>query len=301
MDRQRRHLLRPATALAKAGGPSAHSLFVPLTVYRAARRLARTPYRDRHRIGGGRAALVAADGGPPRRRGEPAVDLPGRPVMDPSGPGGPLADRGGARRSIGSPDGVGDPPAPRPAPRRGPRVGRPRPLRVGPPHPGTGRGGAGPAPARARSSTIRSSAPAGPCRNPCGSSRAPAPTILRTVLSASGVRDLPPGWGAPSHAPSTAAARAGLRQYGRPAGLPLRGAAARRRGPDRGPHGPQGAAGGRRRRTPAPGRPGGPGLHRAVAAPPAVPQGTCWTGTAAPRQRAVAGGVTPPRRPTLRS
>lgn len=45
MDRRRRHLLRPVAALTKAEGPTAHSLFVPLTVYRAARRLARTSYR----------------------------------------------------------------------------------------------------------------------------------------------------------------------------------------------------------------------------------------------------------------
>ncbi|MFE5615014.1 asparagine synthase-related protein [Streptomyces sp. NPDC056470] len=45
MDRRRRSLVRPVTALAKATGPSAGSLLVPLTMYRAARRLARTPYR----------------------------------------------------------------------------------------------------------------------------------------------------------------------------------------------------------------------------------------------------------------
>ncbi|MFJ4874472.1 asparagine synthase-related protein [Streptomyces sp. NPDC088745] len=45
IDRRRRHILRPATALAKAEGASPTSLLVPLTVYRAARRLARTPYR----------------------------------------------------------------------------------------------------------------------------------------------------------------------------------------------------------------------------------------------------------------
>ena len=126
-------------------------------------------------------------------------------------------------------------------------------------------------------------------------------TILRTVLSASGVRDLPPGWGAPSHAPSAAAARAGLRQSADPlvslfeaplladAGL-IEARTVRR-------------------------------ALRAAAAGEPLPldgladlistelwlrrllsrRGTCWTGTAAPRQRAVAGGVTPPRRPTLRS
>ncbi|MEW5633245.1 asparagine synthase, partial [Streptomyces hydrogenans] len=45
MDRRRRSLVRPVTALARATGPSAGSFLVPVTVYRAARRLARTPYR----------------------------------------------------------------------------------------------------------------------------------------------------------------------------------------------------------------------------------------------------------------
>ncbi|MEV4437811.1 asparagine synthase-related protein, partial [Streptomyces sp. NPDC049577] len=46
MDRRRRHLLRPVSALARADGPATHALFVPFTVYRAARRLARTAYRE---------------------------------------------------------------------------------------------------------------------------------------------------------------------------------------------------------------------------------------------------------------
>ncbi|MBO8192163.1 asparagine synthase [Streptomyces oryzae] len=51
LDRRRRHLVRPVAALARAEGESGgqlvgRSLLVPVTVYRAARRLARTPYRD---------------------------------------------------------------------------------------------------------------------------------------------------------------------------------------------------------------------------------------------------------------
>ncbi|MEO3972952.1 asparagine synthase-related protein [Streptomyces sp. CAU 1734] len=45
LDRRRRHLLRPVAALARAEGAAPNSLLVPFTVYRAARRLARTPYR----------------------------------------------------------------------------------------------------------------------------------------------------------------------------------------------------------------------------------------------------------------
>jgi hypothetical protein len=51
LDRRRRHLVRPVAALARAEGrttgqTAGRSMLVPLTVYRAARRLARTPYRD---------------------------------------------------------------------------------------------------------------------------------------------------------------------------------------------------------------------------------------------------------------
>ncbi|WP_243084873.1 asparagine synthase [Streptomyces sp. 891-h] len=51
LDRRRRHLVRPVAALARAEGQTAgqatgRSLLVPVTIYRAARRLARTPYRD---------------------------------------------------------------------------------------------------------------------------------------------------------------------------------------------------------------------------------------------------------------
>ncbi|RKN39439.1 asparagine synthase-related protein [Streptomyces hoynatensis] len=46
LDRRRRHLLRPVTALARASGGGSRSMLVPFTVYRAARRLARTPYPE---------------------------------------------------------------------------------------------------------------------------------------------------------------------------------------------------------------------------------------------------------------
>ncbi|MGP3979277.1 asparagine synthase-related protein [Streptomyces sp. 8N114] len=51
LDRRRRHLVRPVAALARAEGQSGgqvagRSLLVPVTIYRAARRLARTSYRD---------------------------------------------------------------------------------------------------------------------------------------------------------------------------------------------------------------------------------------------------------------
>lgn len=46
LDRRRRNLLRPAAALARADGPSARAVLVPFSVYRAARRLARTTYQQ---------------------------------------------------------------------------------------------------------------------------------------------------------------------------------------------------------------------------------------------------------------
>ncbi|MFR9724542.1 asparagine synthase [Streptomyces sp. MS19] len=46
LDRRRRHLLRPVTALARATGGGGRSVMVPLTIYRAARRLARTSYSE---------------------------------------------------------------------------------------------------------------------------------------------------------------------------------------------------------------------------------------------------------------
>ncbi|MFD7509713.1 asparagine synthase-related protein [Streptomyces sp. NPDC059853] len=45
LDRRRRHLLRPVSALAKASSDG-RGLLVPFTIYRAARRLARTSYPD---------------------------------------------------------------------------------------------------------------------------------------------------------------------------------------------------------------------------------------------------------------
>ncbi|MFX4294063.1 asparagine synthase-related protein [Streptomyces bohaiensis] len=46
LDRNRRYVLRPVTALARASRDGNRSVLTPLTIYRAARRLARTPYRD---------------------------------------------------------------------------------------------------------------------------------------------------------------------------------------------------------------------------------------------------------------
>jgi hypothetical protein len=115
--------------------------------------------------------------------------------------------------------------------------------------------------------------------------------VLRAVLAASGIRDLPPGWGANSHASTAAAARAGLRTsvedlvqlFEAPlladAGLiearvvqgALRAAAAGEPLPLDGLAELVGTE---------------VWLRRLLAR-----RGSCWTGTDAPGQRAVAGGV----------
>ncbi|MEV5444649.1 asparagine synthase-related protein, partial [Streptomyces sp. NPDC052644] len=123
--------------------------------------------------------------------------------------------------------------------------------------------------------------------------------ILRAVLAGSGIHDLPPGWGAPTLTPSQAAVQAGLRvalpQLLRLFEAPLLADAgliearvvrtALRAAADGEPVPLDGIADLVSTEL---------WLHRLVAR-----RGTCWTGTAAPRRRAVAGGV--PSRPTLRS
>ncbi|WP_225848293.1 asparagine synthase-related protein [Streptomyces sp. HPF1205] len=69
MDRRRRSLLRPVAALTKADGAAGHStpllpFTVPLTVYRAARRLARTPYQRGVEDAAALLLSGAAAGGP---------------------------------------------------------------------------------------------------------------------------------------------------------------------------------------------------------------------------------------------
>jgi hypothetical protein len=122
--------------------------------------------------------------------------------------------------------------------------------------------------------------------------------ILRTMLAGAGIHDLPPGWGATTQDSSTAA-RAGLR-VALPQLMALFDA-------------PLLADAGlvearvvrKALRAASEGEPVPlDGLADLVSTELWLRRllsrrGTCWTGTAAPRQRAVAGGVPP--RPTLRS
>ncbi|MFC8666824.1 MULTISPECIES: asparagine synthase-related protein [Streptomyces] len=203
MDRKRRHLVRPVAALAKADG----SVMVPARVYGAARKLSRTPYlvgieglADRllHKrfeepggaVGASLAALTWARPGPAARwltgeaLAEVSVRLAGATTRGGVGPGqrpGDFRARSALARHASDLRILEQAAEVRfqrlHAPFLDNQVVRacralPEALRV---QPG----------ARA--------------------------AILRTVLEGAGVADLPPGWGAPSHASSTAAARTGLR------------------------------------------------------------------------------------------
>ncbi|CAM5631707.1 asparagine synthase-related protein [Streptomyces aurantiogriseus] len=211
MDRKRRHLVRPVAALTKAEG----SVLVPARVYGAARRLARTPYRagveglaERllHRrfddpagaagaVGASLAALVWGGPGPAARW------LTGEALAEVS-----VRLQGMAHRT-----GVG--PGQRPGDYRA-RAALARhaaDLRV-----------------LEQAAEIRSQRLHAPfldnqvvraCRALPETLRVQPgarAAILRTVLKSSGVADLPPGWGAPSQASTSAAARAGIRMAADP-------------------------------------------------------------------------------------
>ncbi|MGW1911887.1 asparagine synthase-related protein [Streptomyces sp. NPDC002076] len=202
MDRKRRHLVRPVAALAKADG----SVMVPARVYGAARRLARTPYRAglevlaerlmRRRfdepggaVGASLAALTWARPGPAARwlTGEALAEVSVllQAEADRSATG---AQRPGEYRA------------------RAALARHAADLRV-----------------LEQAAEIRSQRLHAPfldnqvvraCRALPEALRVQPgarSSILRTVLEGAGVTDLPPGWGAPSHASSAAAARAGLR------------------------------------------------------------------------------------------
>ncbi|MFF4962118.1 asparagine synthase-related protein [Streptomyces sp. NPDC001222] len=203
MDRKRRHLVRPVAALAKADG----SVLVPARVYAAARKLARTPYRtgvdalgDRlmqrrfdepvGAVGASLAALTWARPGPAARW------LTGEALAEVS-----VRLQGAAGRA-----GVG--PGQRPGDHRA-RAALARhaaDVRV-----------------LEQAAEIRSQRLHSPfldnqvvraCRALPEALRVQPgarAAILRTVLEGAGVGGLPPGWGAPSHATSAAASRAGLR------------------------------------------------------------------------------------------
>ncbi|MFD7404553.1 asparagine synthase-related protein [Streptomyces sp. NPDC059866] len=203
MDRQRRHLVRPVAALAKADG----SVMVPARVYAAARRLARTPYgagleRLAERllqqrfdepggaVGASLAALTWARPGPAARwltgeaLAEVSIRLQGATHRSGVGPGqrpGDFRARGALARAAADI-------------RVLEQAAEIRFQRLHTPF--------------LDNQVVRACRALPEALRVQPGARA---AILRTVLKGAGVADLPPGWGAPSHAPAAAAARAGLR------------------------------------------------------------------------------------------
>ncbi|MBB6415686.1 asparagine synthase-related protein [Streptomyces sp. AK010] len=208
MDRRRRHLVRPVAALAKADG----SVLVPARVYAAARRLSRTPYRS------GLESLAERLLAP---RSDDGLDAPGGAV-DASlaaltwGRPGPaarwLTGEALAEVSVRL------------------QAATHRSELVGP--------GQRPGDFRARAALARHAADLRVLEQAAEVrfQRLHAPfldnqvvraarelpealrvrpgaraAILRTVLEGAGVRELPPGWGAPTQATAAAAERTGLR------------------------------------------------------------------------------------------
>ncbi|MFC9165712.1 asparagine synthase-related protein [Streptomyces fungicidicus] len=205
MDRKRRHLVRPVAALAKADG----SVMVPARVYAAARRLARTPYREGleslaerllHRRldddgpgGAADASLAALTWGRP---GPAARWLTGEALAEVS-----VRLQASTRRSdVGPGQRPGDFRA------RAALARQAADLRV-----------------LEQAAEIRSQRLHAPfldnqvvraCRELPEALRVQPgarASILRSVLEGAGVRELPAGWGAPGAATSGGAARTGLR------------------------------------------------------------------------------------------
>ncbi|MFF4246274.1 asparagine synthase-related protein [Streptomyces sp. NPDC001822] len=292
MDRRRRHILRPVAALAKAEGPSAHSLFVPLAVYRAARRLARTSYRT--------GLETAASLLPEANRDTAGFDTPADASLASltwSRPGPAarwLTGEALAEVSVRLQEA-----AFRPASVQRPGEARARAALA--------RHAAGQR-ILEQAAEIRSQRLHAPfLDNQVVRAARALPeslrvqpgaraAILRRVLAGAGIHELPPGWGTPSQATSTAAGRLGLRAalpdlialFDAPlladAGL-IEARVVRKalRAASEGEPLPlDGLA--ELASTEL-------WLRRLV-----TRRGTCWTGTAAPRQRAVAGGVVPARR-----
>ncbi|MFF3822097.1 asparagine synthase-related protein [Streptomyces bluensis] len=203
MDRKRRHLVRPVAALAKADG----SVMVPARVYAAARKLARSPYRsgvetlaDRllHKrfeepagaVGASLAALTWARPGPAARwlTGEALAEVSirlqaatSRPTVSPGQRPGDFRARAALARQAADI-------------RVLEQAAEIRFQRLHTPF--------------MDNQVVRACRALPEALRVQPGARA---AILRTVLEGAGVADLPPGWGAPSHATSAAAARTGLR------------------------------------------------------------------------------------------
>lgn len=215
MDRRRRHLVRPVAALTRADGGGGRVLAapltavtVPLTVYRAARRLARTPYQ--RGVEDAAAALLRRDFGRAGAGGALSASLAAMSWVR-SGPAARwLTGEALAEVSVRLQD----------------AARRPWPLE----RPGERRASAALARAAAdyrvfeQAAAVTSQRLHAPfldnqvvraCRALPGALRVrpgARADVLRVVLEGAGVRELPPGWGGGSSASAAAAAaRVGLR------------------------------------------------------------------------------------------
>ncbi|MDJ0344021.1 asparagine synthase-related protein [Streptomyces sp. H10-C2] len=317
LDRNRRHLLRPVAALAKADGASGRSVLVPFTVYRAARRLARTPYQQGVEEAAARLLRRDFGYGAGSGSGSGSGFSGGFGSGDGIGPGSGSGDtaRGAAlNASLAALAWVRPGPAARwltgealaeVAVRLQEAAARPGPVE----RPGDRRARAALARQAAdhrvfeQAVEVRSQRLHAPfldnqvvraCRALPEALRVQPGarvSVLRAVLAGSGIRDLPPGWGANSHVSTAAAVRAGLRSsidelielFDTPlladAGL-VEARVVRQA-----------------LRAAADGEPMPlDGLGELVATEVwlrrlLARRGSCWTGADAPEQRAVAGGV----------
>jgi hypothetical protein len=299
MDRRRRHLVRPVAALTRAGGSAAAGpsvlvpFTVPITVYRAARRLARTPYQQGVEDAAARLLRYAsgpASAGPGAFDGPIGASLAAMAWVRPGPAARWLTGEALAEVSVRLQDAARRPwPIERPGERRA-RAALAR-------HAADFRvlEQAAAVPSQRLHAPYLDNAVVRAARALPGALRVrpgARADILRDVLASAGVRSLPAGWGAASHSSAAAAAaRAGVRSAVDPlvelfeaplladAGLvdarvvrdALRSAAT---------------------------TPGAPldGLGELVAVELwlrrlLARRGSCWTGTESPGRRAVASGV----------
>ncbi|WP_043183452.1 asparagine synthase-related protein [Streptomyces sp. NRRL F-5123] len=304
MDRRRRHLVRPVAALTRAGGSAAGGpavlvpFTVPITVYRAARRLARTPYQQgvtdaaalllRYAAGAGSGADSAVDGRP--GDGPIRASLAAMAWVRPGPAARWLTGEALAEVSVRLQEAARRPwPIERPGERRARAVlaRHAADFRV--------LEQAAAVPSQRLHAPYLDNAVVRAARALPGALRVrpgARAEILRDVLGSAGVRALPAGWGAASHssASAAAAARAGMRSAVDPLvelfRAPLLADA--------------GLVDARvvRAALRAAATSGAPleGLGDIVAVELwlrrlLARRGSCWTGTDSPERRAVAGGV----------
>ncbi|MFB0631467.1 asparagine synthase-related protein [Streptomyces sp. AB3(2024)] len=206
LDRRRRHLLRPVAALARAASASGESLLVPLTVYSAARRLARTPYR----AGIEAAAARLREGGVAAAVSGPVdASLAALTWSRPGPAAGWLTGEALAEVSIRLRAAAGRPPLSL-------RPGEARARALLARHAADHRVFEQAVEVRSQrlhapfldNQVVRAARALPESLRVQPGARA---EILRSVLASAGVRELPPGWGATAHTPNETASRLGLR------------------------------------------------------------------------------------------